>query len=278
MELHKEFKWLIIIIMVCYSSEVFAQMQKKDWIGTYTMNHDGWKGKLVIEDSKRDCSNSEWCSLNIRYTDAEGKQRKVVLQRFSEQWQRINFQIQFPQYLQPFEGFLFSHDKRLIAGTTTWNNRKFGFYANKQPVRRLTAGASQNLQEYQSANVINRMERLPQVAKVVKRRVLDNGSVELTFSDGTIKVYSGGSITVKNPGGEEFTMSMMQVMTLDPPMPNNPDVNKWLGELNNNMDEIATHLFDGDATSLINYKNNLSDYNSIKRVNESMRIIGFLIN
>lgn len=278
MKPHEQLKWFFIMMMCFSFSEVFGQMQKKDWIGTYAMNHDGWEGTLVIEDSKRDCSNSPWCSLNIRYTDAQGNRRRAAISRFSKDWQYIAFQIRFPQHIQPFEGYLFSHDKSLLAGTTVWSNTTFGFYAKKQPPQVYTMMNAHNLEVFKSAITFKEMkDKTPAQNEVVKRRILDNGSVELTYSDGKIEIYSDGTITVKYPDGTAMTYSMMQVMTLVPPMPNDPDVNEWFSVLNSNMDDIVSHLLHGDEASIHNYKNTLSDYNAAERINNGMKIIGFLI-
>lgn len=279
MELYKKLNWLIFTMTLCFSShEVLAQMQIKDWIGTYHMNHDGWEGTLVIEDSKRDCNNSPWCALNIRYTDAKGNGRKVGISRFSRDWQHITFQIQFPQHLQPFEGYLFSHNKSLLAGTTVWNNKTFAFYAEKQPAQVLTSINLSNLEVVKSAIEFKEIQATtPTQNQVVKRRILDNGSVELTYSDGKIEVYSDGGIKVTLPDGTSMTYSMMQVMALVPPMPDEPEVNEWFNALNNNMDDIVSHLLNGDATSINNYKNTLSEYGTVERINNGMKVIGFLI-
>lgn len=279
MEPHRKLKWLIFTTMVCFSfTEVFAQMQKKDWVGTYTMNHDGWEGTLVIVDSKRDCTHSPWCSLNISYTDTEGNRRKAAISRFSRDWQYIAFQIRFPQHIQPFEGYLFSHDKNFLAGTTVWNNKTFGFYAKKQPAQTFTRVNSHNLDVFKSAIEFKEMNTgIPTQNEVTKRRILDDGSVELTYGDGKIEVYSDGTIKVTLPDGTSMTYSMMQVMTLVPPIPNDPDVNEWFGVLNSNMDDIVSHLLNGDDTSINNYKNTLADYSAAERINNGMKIIGFLI-
>jgi hypothetical protein len=111
----------------------------------------------------------------------------------------------------------------------------------------------------------------------VKRRILDNGSVELTYSDGKIEVYSDGGIKVTLPDGTSMSYSMMQVMALVPPIPDEPEVNEWFNALNNNMDDIVSHLLNGDATSINNYKNTLSEYGTVERINNGMKVIGFLI-
>jgi hypothetical protein len=202
----------------------------------------------------------------------------VGISRFSKDWQHITFQIQFPQHLQPFEGYLFSRDKNRVAGTTVWNNKTFAFYAEKQPVRTLTFVHLSNLEVVKSAIEFKEIKTTtPTQSKVVKRRILDNGSVELTYSDGKIEVYSDGGIKVTLPDGTSMSYSMMQVMALVPPIPDEPEVNEWFNALNNNMDDIVSHLLNGDATSINNYKNTLSEYGTVERINNGMKVIGFLI-
>lgn len=127
-------KLSLFFILTCFTvSAVFAQIQKQDWIGKFAMNHDGWQGTLVIEEMKADCASSPWCDLNISYTDASGNKLRAEITRFSQDWQSIDFQVRFPQQLQKFKGYIFSRDKSMLAGTTVWINRTFGFYAKKQP-------------------------------------------------------------------------------------------------------------------------------------------------
>lgn len=280
MEVHKQWKCLIFMIMVGFTfTGANGQLQKKDWTGTYTMNHDGWEGTLVIEDTKRDCTHSPWCSLNMSYIDTEGNRRRAAISRFSRDWQSITFQIRFSQHTQPFEGYLFSHDKNFLAGTTVWNDKTFGFYAKKQPGQTFTLVTPLNTEVFRSAIEFKEMNT-PTTStqnEITRRRVLADGSVELTYSDGKIEVYSDGSIKVTLPDGTSMTYSMMQVMPLVPPLPNDAEVNEWFEVLNSNMDDIVSHLLSGDETSIQNYKSTLTDYTAAERINNGMKMIGFLI-
>jgi len=56
-----------------------------EWIGTWDMYHDGWKGTLMIKDSKVDCITSPWCHLFVRYTDAQGKQITGSIDKIDQQ-------------------------------------------------------------------------------------------------------------------------------------------------------------------------------------------------
>lgn len=113
---------------------------------------------------------------------------------------------------------------------------------------------------------------------MVKRRILDDGQVELTYRDERKEIYSQGGITTIYPDGRKDIVQMMQVMPLVPPMPNEPAVNKWLDTLNSNMDDIVKHLINGNTKSFNNYKSSLSPYKAATRINYGMKTIGYLVD
>jgi len=103
-----------------------------DWIGRYMMNHDGWAGTLSVLDSKQDCASPPWCHLVLRYQDSKGQNFAASIGTIDQKFQHMVFYIQFPNNRQKFDGYLFSWDKKKMAGTTYWGGRTFGFYATKQ--------------------------------------------------------------------------------------------------------------------------------------------------
>lgn len=115
-----------------FSERAFADAQVHEWIGTWNMNHDGWRGTLIISDSKVDCVTSAWCHLVLRYRDAQGKQRTGKIDKIDQNFQHMTFYIDFPNNTQKFDSYLFSWDKQKMAGIAYWTGRTFGFFAIKQ--------------------------------------------------------------------------------------------------------------------------------------------------
>ena len=108
-----------------------ADAQINEWIGRYSMDHDGFVGTLSIQDSKQDCAAPAWCHLVLRYTDAKGQTWSGEVAVIDQKFQHMAFYINFPNNRQKFDGYLFSWDKTKMAGITYWGGRSFGFYALK---------------------------------------------------------------------------------------------------------------------------------------------------
>ena len=103
-----------------------------EWQGSYVMNHDGWIGTLIIEDSKKgDCISPPWCNLVLKYIDIKGITYKGEINLMDQGFQHMQFYIKFPDNKQMFDAYLFSWDKSKLAGITYWHGRTFGFYASK---------------------------------------------------------------------------------------------------------------------------------------------------
>ncbi len=124
------------VAMVLGQSDPRSDPKRDEFLGTYDMNHDGWKGVLVLD------RGGEFCRLYGTYTGTDGVVRPVeadaALNRSGQcsvtplPTHRIKFSIKFDFGWQKFDGYMFTRDRRIIAGLTWWNNIPFGFYAVKR--------------------------------------------------------------------------------------------------------------------------------------------------
>jgi len=127
----KKYLVFLLTLILFYSNQSSADAVKEDWYGTYTMNHDGWKGQLFIRELKADCGGPLWCDMNIAYTNHKGERISGKIEKIDDKNQHMVFHLQFPNNKQKFDAYIFSWDKNYIAGTTYWGGRTFGFYAKK---------------------------------------------------------------------------------------------------------------------------------------------------
>src|SRR5882724_4754966 len=107
---------LLLCLVVLSPVRLMADAQISEWVGQYNMNHDGHLGTLLIRDLKLDCATSPWCSLLVRYTDANGTQFAGRIERVDQNSQHMVFVIDFPGNSQKFDVYLFSWDKNKMAG------------------------------------------------------------------------------------------------------------------------------------------------------------------
>jgi hypothetical protein len=119
-----------VILMVC-ATPIFGDATKNEWFGDWQMSLDGRPGVLSIHDSKADCASSPWCEVVVTFTDSDGNRRSATIDRIDDHWQHMVFFINFPGNRQKFDAYIFSWDKRKMAGTTYWGGRTFGFSASK---------------------------------------------------------------------------------------------------------------------------------------------------
>ncbi len=122
----------LTFMLVLVPLYAFGDANVWDWYGEYSMNHDGLKGILTIQELKADCMSTPWCAMNISYTDSKGKKIKGDIEKIDKKGQHMVFYIHFPGNKQKFDGYIFSWDKSKLAGTTYWGGRTFGFYATRK--------------------------------------------------------------------------------------------------------------------------------------------------
>ena len=122
-----------------------------DLIGTWDMVHDDWVGVLTIDapDQRLNsidgaCAYSSYV-VDGTYVGVSGATRSVRgwFQGRDGNWRRsqpcpssnhkFSFTIDFdPVNPQPFEGYLFTWERRRMAGFTWWVGIPFGWYAKKR--------------------------------------------------------------------------------------------------------------------------------------------------
>ncbi|MEW5803346.1 MAG: C25 family cysteine peptidase [bacterium] len=131
-----------------------SRIQKQDFLGTYDMIHDGWRGTLTLWATNGDTIENT-PNVEGSYTASDGKVHNVYgyvrtwTYSLSEGWgpdHKICFYVDFsdtPQQDddQKFDGCLFTWTKDAIAGVTWWQDKPFGFYALKSALSLITTPA-----------------------------------------------------------------------------------------------------------------------------------------
>jgi len=122
-----------------------------DIVGTWDTVIDDWRGVLVLRPSDQElneidggCTYTSY-TLDGAYTGGDGRgvavrgyagghdlNSRVGSCRQSDHY--LSFTIAFPgDPPQPFNGYIFTHQWRTMAGYTWWHGTPFGWYARKRP-------------------------------------------------------------------------------------------------------------------------------------------------
>jgi hypothetical protein len=213
-----------------------------DWIGEYSMIHDGIPGRLTIADSKKDCRTPPWCHFILSYVTREGERRSGRVERIEDRFQHMVFSIQFPGNLQRFDAYLMSWDKTKMAGTTMWEGRTFGFYAAKSSASKASGGLQASSQ--------------PGAQGQPRRSVRPDGTVEAVYPDGTRRLSRPGQCgsTTIRPDGTSSSVQCSQVPSAAFPSPPDGVTQQWLEAHNESlMGVLRAYL---DQPGINNYLSN----------------------
>ncbi len=97
------------------------------YIGTWSMNHDGWRGALTIRSVSRDGL------ITGTYLSHDGRTLNITGNVNTTNNRVIRFSIPFEAAApQVFDGYMYSWERGIISGTTIWSGRPFGFVASRQ--------------------------------------------------------------------------------------------------------------------------------------------------
>lgn len=110
------------------------------------------------------------------------------------------------------------------------------------------------------------------------RRILPDGGVEVTFADGTKKIYRGGSTETIFPDGRRQTISAMTVARPSPPaLPSDPPVQTWIEAEAADLLETISRLVGGNQESINNYLASEQGLSLYQKVDKRIRCIFYLI-
>lgn len=226
-----------------------ADARIEDWVGRYRMNHDGWPGRLMIVATHRVCHQPAWCGLVMRYIDQQGRAHHGEILAIQSANQHMVFDLAFPGNRQRFSGFLFSHDRNHIAGTTVWGGRTFGFFAEREGSAAVPPG--------------------PAPASG-SRRMLPDGTIETDLGDGTRRrIGPGGEVSLVDAQGRISRAIAVEVQVLAPPEPPpGSDGEKWLTGHADNLLDLIVALVPQEPNARTIYQNNepaMPIYDKIKR-------------
>jgi hypothetical protein len=91
--------------------------------GTYQLHDDGRRsGKLTLQVQPDNTVTGDY------FSDRDGRKYPVT-GKLGSPLHSIQFDVKFPQTVQKFQGWLFTGDARVIAGSATMAGREAGFYA-----------------------------------------------------------------------------------------------------------------------------------------------------
>lgn len=100
-------------------------VEPNEFCGTWLMNQDGQKGKLILE-GVGDPESPDF-ALRGRYTDADGQPYPV--DSISVDVHKISFIVHFTEHSQLFRGYLFTESRDAMAGYTIRDEERYGWFA-----------------------------------------------------------------------------------------------------------------------------------------------------
>jgi hypothetical protein len=105
---------------------------RNGWIGSWAMDHDGWRGTLTISGFvDMDLPWFTLTTVRANYMAADGTVSAVTGLLDASNPGHLSLTVMFPGNNQPFELYLFSWETDNVAGTTVWAGTTFGVRLHK---------------------------------------------------------------------------------------------------------------------------------------------------
>jgi hypothetical protein len=263
---------LVVFPLFLFSNDVVT---KPEWFGQWSMNHDGHVGTLTISDTKVDCATSGWCDMTISYVNSNNTRITGSISRIDDNWQHMVFYLDFPGNRQKFDAYLFSWDKNNLAGTTYWNSRTFGFFANKRVNTLIRDKAIvANTVVLPTNNHITDDE-------AVSKKILSGDTIEIKYKSGKIRWAFKSGWVDKFPDGRESKVLYAQTPAFVPPIVvSDQNVIKWLKSIQETLLEMIKEELLNDTVSIegILAKEKSSQLNTYQVINNRFYFLNYLNN
>lgn len=112
---------------------------------------------------------------------------------------------------------------------------------------------------------------------VVNRKILDDGKVEITFSDSSKIIKSRGGIIKISPDGHKVILTFLSTPLLVPPaLPSENSITAWLDQVNKSLLELIQFRLNNDAVSIANFQKPESSLKLYEIINRRIEFINYL--
>ena len=259
----------LLACVVLFPLLLRGDASREDWVGDYSINHDGHVGTLSVFASAAGCRSPQCPGLGVRYTDENGATYSGTASALDDNGQHLAFTLEFPGNAQRFDVYIFSFDKTKLAGTTVWGGRVFGVMATRNNLKRaaIMAAEKPKMTKGQSATQVL-TPQAPATGSPTgtpQKMLMPDGSIELRYPDGTIKTkrIGGCGWNIRYPDGRVQNAQclfdqVIQVIPPDPPAGTSQA--NWLNSQDDDLLNILKGLLGGANSAdfgnyLKNYEN-----------------------
>jgi hypothetical protein len=280
---------LVTFLLLCVPL-LHSDADRQDWIGEFAMNHDGHTGTLSISASKRKCIRLPCPGLDVQYTDQNGASYPGSVDVLDDGGQHMEFTVEFPGNPQVFQVYIFSFDKTKLAGTTVWQGRTFGVFAERAggstspafggPLRKQEATVAPSALRRRAAvragvstGTIPGPTSTP--SGTPNRTITSDGVVELRYPDGMVRSRKIGACAwdTRYPDGRFVPAQCLRatVIPIVPPTPPSGSTEEhWLQGQDENLLGILQKILGGPNSS--DFQNYLQAYENPKEQSIYKRI------
>ncbi|MFA5329132.1 MAG: hypothetical protein WC384_15160 [Prolixibacteraceae bacterium] len=165
-----------------------------------------------------------------------------------------------------------------IADTTITirlTGRKLTYFKqNHIDIAKTASGLMENYEETKPAETASEVITNP---KITGQRILEDGSFETSFEDGSKKIQYKGGYTMIYPDGRQMRASYMSVSPFIPPMPpGDEDLTKYLKNVSDALLSLLSESLNNDSISISNFKKGDTNLNIYLMINRRIEFINYI--